>query len=84
MAVTMETLRRLAAGVLQLDSAAVETLTPDTDLRGLGLSSISAMELVVALENEYGFIVEEDDLLLDSVNTLEKLEKLAVKHLTAV
>jgi len=80
----METLRRLAAGVLQLDGAAMEALGPDTNLRGLGLSSISAMELVVALENEYGFIVTEDDLLLDSVNTLSKLEQLAAKNRTAV
>lgn len=58
---------------LQLDHEPNE-IDPDTPLfgTGLGLDSVDAVEIIVALESEFGVYVEETEgiLALRTVNTL--------------
>ena len=58
---------------LQLDRS-YEELDPDTPLfgTGLGLDSVDAVEIVVALESEFGISLEEGDSMfaLRTINSL--------------
>lgn len=45
------------------------------DLRELGLDSVAFIQMVVALEDATGKEVDDEYLLLDSMNTIEKIER---------
>ncbi len=45
------------------------------DLRELGLDSVAFIQMVVALEDASGKEVDDEFLLLDSMNTIEKIER---------
>ncbi len=46
----------------------------DDDLRELGLDSVAFIQMVVALEDASGKEVGDEDLLLDNMNTIAKIE----------
>ena len=64
---------RMLIHVLQLDLS-VDDIDPDSPLFGTGLSfdSVDAIEIIVALESEYGISINESEglLALRTVNTL--------------
>lgn len=45
------------------------------DLRELGLDSVAFIQMVVALEDASGKEVDDEYLLLDSMNTIENIER---------
>ena len=45
------------------------------DLRELGLDSVAFIQMVVALEDASDKEVDDEFLLLDSMNTIEKIER---------
>ncbi len=45
------------------------------DLRELGLDSVAFIQMVVALEDASGKEVDDEFLLLDSLNTIEKIKE---------
>ncbi|MBJ8191586.1 acyl carrier protein, partial [Bacillus cereus] len=66
--------------ILKLAPGELEQLTPDQDLRTLGLNSLSAVELIVELENELDITMEDDDLVLEHLSTLQGIERLLGKY----
>jgi acyl carrier protein len=58
------TLKRLIVESLNLEGLTPESIGDDTPLfgQGLGLDSVDALELVVALEQEYGISIESHDV----------------------
>lgn len=69
------TLKRLIVESLNLEGLTPESIGDDTPLfgQGLGLDSVDALELVVALEQEYGISIEShevDKTVFTSVATL--------------
>ena len=61
--VTLETeIKRLIIEALMLEDTTVEDIETDAALfdSGLGLDSIDALEIAIALENSYGVTVEDD------------------------
>lgn len=70
-----ENLKRLIIESLNLEGFTPDQIGDDTPLfgEGLGLDSVDALELVLALEKEYGFEVqphEVDRAVFTSVNSL--------------
>jgi acyl carrier protein len=73
-------LQRLIIEVLNLEDLKPEDIAPDAPLfgdGGLGLDSIDALELGVALRRRYGISLEAEDprvkTYFESVNTLAQL-----------
>lgn len=62
-----------------LDKKAINANTPLLD-DGLGLDSIMVVDLIVAVENYFGFNFAEDDLSLDSFASLTALSKVIARH----
>lgn len=66
--------------VLKLSEGELAGMEADRDLRSLGLNSLSAIELIVELENELNIVIDDDDLLLDKLSTLSEIEQLLGKY----
>lgn len=63
-----------------LDLPAEETLDNETDLIDKGLDSIKAIDLVVAIEEQFEINIDEEDLFVDTLNTINKLVKVVEKY----
>ncbi|MWC28058.1 acyl carrier protein [Paenibacillus sp. MMS18-CY102] len=80
--VKLEDLVEIVSSVLQTEDMPLDELNEDTDLRNYNLSSITAVELIVAVEERYDIIVPEDDLMIENVNTIAKLRELITKYIS--
>ncbi|AEI43599.1 acyl carrier protein [Paenibacillus mucilaginosus] len=75
-------LQQLAGAALGLPAEVQMALRPETDLRSHNLSSITAIELIIALEERYGITVPEEELLIENVCTLARLEALVNRYVS--
>ena len=57
--------------ILEITSAFEITL--EDDLREYGMDSLNAVELVVSLEDKFGIEFNEEDLFVESLNSIQKL-----------
>ena len=48
-------------------------ITLEDDLRDYGMDSLNAVELVVSLEDKFGIEFNEEDLFVESLNSIQKL-----------
>lgn len=75
-----EKLRKIIAGALELSKEEVQNLDRDADLMELGLDSMTCVEVVVNLEEEFGIAVAEEDLLVENMSTIARLQELVEKY----
>ena len=72
-------IKQLIIDRLRLEDLTVDQIGDDTVLwgnEGLGLDSIDALELVTALEGEFGLRIEDGDIDQESLSTVAQLEKM--------
>ncbi|HEX3029375.1 MAG TPA: acyl carrier protein [Clostridia bacterium] len=84
MNVEKETVIRIIAGVLNKAEGELLELDESADLREIGLDSISSIDVIVSMESEFNIAVDDEDLLIDNFNTIEKLIKLLEKYTSNV
>lgn len=65
--------------IMQIENP--EQLSAEEDLKEYGMDSLNAIELVVALEMEFGVEFSEEDLLVDNLCTIQKLVDTVNKYL---
>ena len=65
--------------ILELNPDEVD-LERDTNLIELGLDSLKAIELVVLIEDGFDISISDDDLLVDNLATLERIEELVSSY----
>ena len=70
----------LLCDVLELDDEKAIKIKGDFDLLGFGLDSLKAIELVVMVEDKYGIMIDDDDLLVENFSTVDKIEKLILSY----
>ncbi|MEO3944716.1 acyl carrier protein [Gorillibacterium sp. CAU 1737] len=63
----------IVAMVFRVEPQQVKARADDEPLGALGLDSINCMDIVVNLEEEFGIVFEDEELLLDNLNTVGKL-----------
>lgn len=70
-----ETIKRILMDDLQVDPASIQDATAETQLlgRGIGLDSIEALQLGMALENAFDISIPDADLTVDLFSSLGKL-----------
>ncbi len=63
---------------LNLEGMTPEAIEDETVLWGdeLGLDSVDALELMIALEEEYGFRIDSEEVDQEDLATVARLEKL--------
>ncbi|NLV36788.1 MAG: acyl carrier protein [Clostridiaceae bacterium] len=65
---------------LSIDWDSSSEIDNDTDLRNFGLNSITSIELIVKLEDEYEIAISDDDLIIDNVCTVNRIVQLLSKY----
>lgn len=69
---TKDRLRRLLVESLRLDIAPEEV--PDTNLRdAVGIDSVMGLEFLIWVENEFGIQIQDEDLSVQLVDSLDEL-----------
>ncbi|NEW09345.1 acyl carrier protein [Paenibacillus sp. SYP-B3998] len=63
----------IIAMVFRLEVDHVKRLSREESLSRIGLDSINCMEIVVNIEEEFSIVFNDEELLLDNLNTLDKL-----------
>lgn len=73
-------LRKIYSKALRLDI--VPGNIPDNDLiNTLGIDSISSLEVLVWIENEFDIIIEDEDLSPDLIDSLDVISNYVTKQL---
>lgn len=70
----------IIAEVLKLSEEEKNSIVDDYDLTKIGLDSLNAIEIVVNLETEFDIMVDDDDLSLDNLATVDMLEQIVKKY----
>lgn len=70
-------LKHLIVDTLRLEEIAPEEIEDDMPLfgEGLGLDSVDALELVVALEKAYGVVIEDEEVGKEAFASVEVLAR---------
>jgi acyl carrier protein len=68
-------LKRLIVETLRLEDIEPDTIQDEEPLfvEGLGLDSIDALELVVAIEKNYGVLIEDEEVGFEAFASIEAL-----------
>jgi acyl carrier protein len=72
---TRRRIKEIIVESLNLETIAAESIEDDTPLwgDGLGLDSVDALELIVALEKEYGIAVNSEEIEPEALGTVAGL-----------
>ncbi|MCW1924288.1 phosphopantetheine-binding protein [Luteolibacter arcticus] len=65
----------IATEILDTDQA----LTPQSDLFAAGLDSMGIMQLLLAIEDRFGVVIDPADLSRDNFSTAEKIAALVAE-----
>lgn len=76
----VQKLIEIVATFLELSEDVKDTIKEDTDLMELGLDSMTCVEMVVNLEDEFGITVDEEDLLVENMASISALVQLVEKY----
>lgn len=79
MQIEVTTIKNMLSG-LSIDWDTLQQMGNDTDLRNYGLNSITSIELIVKLEDEFNISISDDDLIIDNVCTVNKIVQLLEKY----
>lgn len=63
-----------------LDNNVVNSLSGESNLIDIGLDSIKAIEIIVCIEEKFGITVNEEDLLIDKIDNINKIIGLIKKY----
>lgn len=67
----------------ELDFETVD-VTMDTNLREIGVDSITLMQLIVLIEEKYGIEIEDDDIVEDNWETISRIMSTVEKYINQV
>lgn len=81
--VSVDGLKRLIIDSLNLEGVRPETIEPDAPLfgDGLGLDSVDALELVVAMEKHYGIKIRSDEIAPGAFTSVAALSRFIASRL---
>ena len=68
--------------VFRVEPLSVKNRAGDLPLGLLGLDSLNCMDIVVNLEEEFNIVFQDEELLLDNLNTIAKLTAVVEAKLT--
>lgn len=75
-----EKIKEIVVTVLELSQDDADMIDENTDLMEYGLDSMTCVEVVVNLEEEFGITVDEEDLLVENMATIAGIKDLVEKY----
>ncbi len=84
-AVTIETLRAMLAEnvMLKIDASGIDEETPLFGEEGLGLDSLDALQIIIAVEKKYGISIGDATTARSALQSLGVLRDWINRHLAA-
>ncbi len=76
-----EKIKEIVIEMLELSSDDSEKISEDTELLDFGMDSMTCVTIVVNLEEEFGITIDEEDLLVENMSTINKIKNLVEKNL---
>lgn len=73
-------IKEIIQEVLCLDQAGVDSIQNDQALFDYGLDSLKAIEMIVLIEEKFDVSVDDEDLLIDNMESVEKISELIKKY----
>ena len=73
MTCTVSEVKKIMNEILLEDDVNYEALDKDQNLQEIDFNSVKTIMLIVSLEEYYGFEWEDDELLLENLDTLQKI-----------
>ncbi len=70
----VERIKNIISTVLKVDKEKIDEISQDETLNRVGVDSVNFIEIVVSLEEEFNIAFEDDELLLQNLNTINKLQ----------
>jgi|GEM_PF-1707848 len=67
--------------ILEMDDVEFQQLEANEDLRNYSFTSLNAIELIVEIEDILGVQFDNEDLLVEKLSTIEKIEEIYSKYL---
>ena len=80
MEINEQSIKEILSQVGEINKNEIETLTGDSDLRNIGIDSLTSIELVVKLEESFDISIGDDDLSVDNVSTINAIIELIKKY----
>lgn len=80
MVINRNDIYEMMSSILGVDVGVIKSIDENEDFSVHGMTSISAIQLVVMLEEKYEFEFKDEDLLLDKFNTYKKLFSLLASY----
>ncbi|ACL76837.1 acyl carrier protein [Ruminiclostridium cellulolyticum] len=69
------------ASVLNIEPGQINCVSEDENLNRVGVDSVNFIEIIIGLEDKLNIVFDDEELLLDNLNTLKKLEKVISQKL---
>jgi|WetSurSiteA1Bulk_404760.scaffolds.fasta_scaffold664086_1 acyl carrier protein len=70
--------------VLKLDQDDIKGILADDPLHQVGMDSLNCVEVVVNIEKEFNVEFNDDELLIDNLNTIHKLSRIVAGKIGVV
>ena len=80
MEINEQSIKEILSQVGEINKDEIETLTGNSDLRNIGIDSLTSIELVVKLEESFDISIGDDDLSVDNVSTINAIIELIKKY----
>lgn len=64
---------QIVANVLKASEEVAATVDWETPLHTIGLDSLNCVEVIVMLEEKFDIVFEDEELMIDRLNTVRKL-----------
>lgn len=71
-----EKIAEIVMAVLQIESERMNQVSEESPLNVLGMDSLNCVDIVLTIEEEFDVVFNDEELLLDNLNSIEKLTRL--------
>jgi len=71
----------IISDTLDADAATLRSLPFDYPLTNLGLNSLTSVQIIIKLEEKFALSIEESDLNIENISTIEKVLLLLGKYM---
>lgn len=77
----IERIEKIILNILKIEPERIREISGDETLNRIGVDSVNFIEIVIGLEDEFNITFEDDELLLQNLNTINKLKNIITQKL---
>ncbi len=77
----VERIEKIILNILRIEPERIREISGDETLNRIGVDSVNFIEIVIGLEDEFNITFEDDELLLQNLNTINKLKNVITQKL---